>query len=85
LLNAHVGERFSEADVEAAAAALPSLGELARAHRARAEQSVEARARLAAAIAAPVSCVPRLYLPHFGRSAIEQVLTHLQQLLRGTA
>ncbi|MBM4379439.1 MAG: P-loop NTPase [Deltaproteobacteria bacterium] len=85
VLNAHVGERFSEADVEAAAAALPSLGELARAHRARAEQSVEARARLAAAIAAPVSCVPRLYLPHFGRSAIEQVLTHLQQLLRGTA
>ena len=85
VLNAHVAGRFGAADVEAAAEASPALGELARAHRARALQSHEALGRLSAAIPAPVTCVPRLYVPQFGRSAIEQVLTHLQPLLRGTA
>lgn len=85
VLNAHVAGRFSQDDVAAAAAASPSLGDLARAHRSRAEQSREALDRLAAAVPAPVTCVPRLYVPQFGRSAIEQVLTHLQPILRGTA
>jgi len=84
VLNAWVGERFSSSDVDAAAQASPTLGDLARAHRARAGQSQDAHARLTTAIDAPVACVPRLYVSPFGRSAIEQVLTHLQPLLRGT-
>ncbi len=67
----------------AAEAASEGLGELARVHRARSGLSLESEERLRASLPAPLVRVPRLYVPQFGRSAVEQCLAHLQPLLGG--
>ncbi len=83
VLNGHVPERFSSEDVAAAEAVSAGLGELARVHRARSGLSHESEAKLRASLPAPLVRVPRLYVPQFGRSAVEQCLAHLQPLLGG--
>lgn len=83
VLNGFVAERFSNEDLDAATAALGTLGDLARTHRARSELSRESEAKLESSLPVPLFRVPRLYVPQFGRNAVEQCLTHLQPLLGG--
>ena len=83
VLNCFVPPRFSAEDL----AALAQAGEVlpaAQAHAERASQSAEARRRLAEGLGLPVCTVPRLFLPEFGREAIEQVARSLGPALEET-
>jgi anion-transporting ArsA/GET3 family ATPase len=73
VLNGFIEERFSEAEI---ASLSPSLADVARTHRARAQLSAAAQARLAE-LKLPVVTVPRLYLQDFNRQAVEQVVRRL--------
>jgi anion-transporting ArsA/GET3 family ATPase len=70
VLNGFIAERFSSADL----AQLPpgDLVELARVHQSRAALSMAAAQRLNA-LKLPLTIVPRLYTPAFGRTAVEEV------------
>jgi anion-transporting ArsA/GET3 family ATPase len=82
VLNQAFPERFTEADLEALAGH-PELLPVARAHHDRAAQAVLAGTKLERNLHAPVFTVPRLFMPEFGRDAIEQVMGHLEALVTG--
>jgi anion-transporting ArsA/GET3 family ATPase len=83
VLNGFIPERFDSAD-RAALQPHPALSELARVHEVRAQLSLEAERRLQG-LRAPVVRVPRLYLPAFGRGAIETLAGQLAPLVGGRA
>ena len=73
VLNGYTPSRFSKADLEdPALIAAVGLHEVVAVHEARAQASIDAETRLAS-IGAPITRVPRLYLPKFGRAALEEV------------
>lgn len=74
VLNGFIAPRFTSDDLERT----PSepLRELARSHEARAQLSRSSEERLAA-IDAPIITIPRLFLPEFGRAAVEQIAARL--------
>lgn len=80
VLNCFVPPRFSPEDLEALRETEPLLA-AARAHSERASMSEEARRRLEAGLRLPLFSVPRLFLPEFGRTAIEQVAQNLRPAL----
>lgn len=84
VLNAIFPERFTEADLEALSGH-PELHELAKAHHDRAGLAVLAGTKLERNLHVPVHVVPRLFVPEFGRDAIEQVMGHLEPLVTGAA
>jgi len=84
VLNATFPERFTEDDLEALVDQ-PELLQVARAHHARANQTVLAQLKLERNLHVPVHPVPRIFTPCFDRSAIEQVMTHLEPLVTGKA
>lgn len=82
VLNAAFPERFTEADLEALSGH-PELHDIAKAHHDRAGQAVLAGTKLERNLHVPVHAVPRLFVPEFGRDAIEQVMVHLESLVTG--
>ncbi|QSQ13488.1 ArsA family ATPase [Myxococcus landrumensis] len=82
VLNQSISERFTEADLEALADQ-PDLYAVAKAHHDRAALGVLAGTKLERNLHVPVFNVPRLFLPAFGREAIEQVMGHLEALVMG--
>ena len=82
VLNGTFPERFNEADLEALVDE-PELLRVARAHQARAAQTVLAQVKLERNLHVPVHRVPRIFTPDFDRSAIEQVMQHLEALVTG--
>jgi anion-transporting ArsA/GET3 family ATPase len=82
VLNQAFPERFTEADLEALAGH-PELHNVAQAHHDRAAQAVLAGTKLERNLHAPVYTVPRLFVPEFGRDAVEQVMAHLETLVTG--
>lgn len=82
VLNATFPERFSEDDLEALVDQ-PGLLQVAHAHHARAAQTVLAQVKLERNLNVPVHRVPRIFTPNFDRSAIEQVMHHLESLVTG--
>jgi anion-transporting ArsA/GET3 family ATPase len=82
VLNASFPERFTEADLEALSGH-PELYNVAKAHHDRAGQAVLAGTKLERNLHVPVHVVPRLFVPEFGRDAIEQVMGHLESLVTG--
>ncbi|NTX00552.1 MULTISPECIES: ArsA family ATPase [Myxococcus] len=82
VLNQSIPERFTEADLEALVGH-PELHRVAQANHDRASLTVLAGTKLERNLHAPVFTVPRLYLPTFGRDAIEQVMGHLEALVMG--
>jgi hypothetical protein len=82
VLNASVPERFSEADL-AGLAHSPALLALARAHHDRSASSVLSHLKLERNLNVPVHLVPRLFVPRFGREAVERVGSHLAALVSG--
>ena len=74
VLNGFIDERFSPPDLPAEVPA--SLREVARAHEVRAAMSKAAFERLAS-LQLPIAKVPRLYLPEFGRAAVEDIAKRL--------
>ena len=84
VLNGAFPERFTEADLEALAGH-PELLRIAKAHHDRAGLAVLAGTKLERNLHVPVHVVPRLFVPEFGRDAIEQVMGHLEPLVTGVA
>jgi anion-transporting ArsA/GET3 family ATPase len=84
VLNMAFTERFTEDDL-AALAGHPELLALAQGHHDRAALTVLAGMKLERNLHVPVYTVPRLFLPTFGREAIEQVAEQLTTLVRGEA
>lgn len=82
VLNAAFLERFTEDDLEALVDE-PELLRVARAHHDRAAQTVLAEMKLERNLHVPVYQVPRIFTPDFDRSAIEQVMGHLEPLVTG--
>ncbi len=82
VLNQSFPERFTGADLEALQGH-PELLAVAQAHHDRASQAVLAGTKLERNLHAPVFPVPRLFTPEFGRKAIEQVMEHLEPLVKG--
>ncbi|MCP3101082.1 ArsA family ATPase [Myxococcus sp. K15C18031901] len=82
VLNQAIPERFTAADLEALAGC-PELRDVAQAHHDRAALTVLAGTKLERNLHVPVVNVPRLFLPAFGREAIEQVMGHLEALVMG--
>lgn len=74
VLNGFIPERFSEADI--ASVQSEPLKAVAATHEARAKLSVASEERLKT-LGLPVVIVPRLFLPEFGRAAVEQVALRL--------
>jgi anion-transporting ArsA/GET3 family ATPase len=74
VLNGFIDRRFTPADVPADAS--DALREVARAHEMRAAMSYAAAERLAS-LGVPLVTVPRLYLPEFGRAAVEDIAKRL--------
>ncbi|MEW5738377.1 MAG: ArsA family ATPase [Myxococcota bacterium] len=74
VLNGFIDHRFGEGSVPMDVA--PSLKEVARSHEVRAQLSHTAKERLAT-LGLPVLTVPRLYLPEFGKAAIEDIAKRL--------
>jgi anion-transporting ArsA/GET3 family ATPase len=77
VLNGFIAERFTDAD---RAQLSGDLAEVARVHESRAQQSAQSEKRLLE-LNAPLVRVPRLYLPAFGRPAIEAVSQQLEPML----
>lgn len=73
VLNGFIEHRFSDGLPDGVP---PSLKDVARAHEVRAALSGAAKERLAS-LQLPVLIVPRLYLPEFGKAAIEDVARRL--------
>ncbi|MCY1042618.1 ArsA family ATPase [Corallococcus sp. bb12-1] len=84
VLNQAFPQRFTEADLEALSGC-PELQTVAKAHHDRASQAVLAGTKLERNLHAPVYTVPRLFVPRFGRDAVETVMGHLQTLVTGGA
>jgi anion-transporting ArsA/GET3 family ATPase len=84
VLNAAFPERFTEADLEALSGH-PELYPVAKAHHDRAAMAVLAETKLERNLRAPVYTVPRIFVPSFGRAAIEQVMGHLEHLVTGAS
>ncbi len=84
VLNAVFPERFSEGDLEALVDH-PELHTVAKAHHDRGAMAVLAGTKLERNLNAPVYTVPRLFVPKFGRAAIEQVMEHLEHLVTGAS
>lgn len=84
VLNAVFPDRFSEGDLEALAGH-PELLTVAKAHHDRAALAVLAGTKLERNLHVPVHPVPRLFVPTFGRAAIEEILGHLEPLVTGPA
>jgi anion-transporting ArsA/GET3 family ATPase len=74
VLNGFIEGRFTADD--ATTAASPLVKELMRAHSARARLSQTSKETLAK-LALPVVTVPRIFVPDFGRAAIEQIVKEL--------
>lgn len=74
VLNGFIAHRFDQAALPPEVPA--ALREVARVHEVRAAMSEDARQRLGT-LGLPVVTVPRLYLPEFGRAAIEDVARRL--------
>lgn len=84
VLNGAFPERFTEADLEALAGH-PELHLIAKAHHDRAGLAVLSGTKLERNLHVPVHVVPRLFVPEFGRDAVEQVMGHLESLVTGVA
>ncbi|MBJ6759404.1 ArsA family ATPase [Myxococcaceae bacterium JPH2] len=82
VLNQSFPERFTDGDLEALAGH-PELQRVAQAHHDRAALAVLAGTKLERNLHAPVYPVPRLFVPRFGRDAVEQVMGHLEPLVTG--
>ncbi len=82
VLNGAFTQRFTKSDLEALSGS-PELYRVAKAHHDRATLAVLAETKLERNLHAPVFMVPRIFTPTFGREAIEQVLAHLEPLLKG--
>ncbi|MBU8896022.1 ATPase [Corallococcus sp. H22C18031201] len=82
VLNQSFPERFTDGDLEALAGH-PELQRVAQAHHDRAALAVLAGTKLERNLHAPVYAVPRLFVPRFGRDAVEQVMGHLEPLVTG--
>ncbi len=82
VLNGVFSRRFSEADLEALADS-PELHRVAKAHHDREMLAVLAETKLERNLQVPVHAVPRIFTPTFGRTAIEQVMGHLEPLVTG--
>lgn len=80
VLNGFLPPRFQPADL-LALSGVAELAEVARNQLERASQSSLARERLARGTGLPLLEVPRLFHPHFGRAAIEQIAGLLAPLL----
>ena len=76
VLNGVIRPRFTDADL--AATASDALKAVAHAHEARAKLSQVSEERLAT-LGVPLLSVPRLFLPEFGRAAVEQILPALEK------
>lgn len=74
VLNGFIGERFSATDGELDVS--PLTKDLIRAHRVRAKLSQSSKETLGK-LGLPVVTVPRIFVPEFGRGAIEQVMKEL--------
>ncbi|MBI5482681.1 MAG: ArsA family ATPase [Deltaproteobacteria bacterium] len=72
VLNGYIPRRFGPAELAAGLA--DEVREVARAHEVRADLSEASRVRLLT-LGLPVLLVPRLFLPAFGRGAVEEVAT----------
>lgn len=70
VLNGFIPERFT--DEELAQLGTPGLKEVAQGQALRARQSLDAEARLRT-LGLPLTALPRLYAPEFGRKAIEEL------------
>ncbi|MFZ5469941.1 MAG: ArsA family ATPase [Myxococcota bacterium] len=82
VLNGVFSQRFDDREL-AALAPHPSLATLAQGHHQRARLSLECHDKLASRLGLPVYSVPRLFLPAFGRPAVEEVARHLAPLTDG--
>lgn len=74
VLNGFIEHRFANGDLPPEVP--DSLREVARVHEVRAAMSQDAAERLAT-LGVPLLTIPRLYLPEFGRAAIEDVAKRL--------
>jgi anion-transporting ArsA/GET3 family ATPase len=79
VLNMAIPPRFTSDELGALDGS-PRLAEYARAHFGRERLTVEARSRLEKELSLPLAQVPRLFLPEFGRQAIEQVARAISPL-----
>lgn len=79
VLNGFIEPRFGSAELEADVP--PGLLAVARAHAHGAERSAEALRRLMA-LGLPVVTVPKLFLPEFGKAAIDLVAARLDGAVR---
>lgn len=75
VLNGFIDRRFTPAELPPEVP--ESLREVARVHEVRAEMSHAAAARLST-LGVPLLTVPRLYLPEFGKTAIEDIARRLE-------
>jgi hypothetical protein len=83
VLNMAIPPRFTAEDV-AALQSKPRLADRAGDHLGRERLTSEARARLERELSLPLAEVPRLFLPQFGREAIERVGQALSPLWTST-
>ncbi|WP_225411024.1 ArsA family ATPase [Stigmatella hybrida] len=83
VLNSVFSERFTDGDLQALAG-YPELYTLAKTQHDRAALAVLAGTKLERNLHVPVYPVPRLFVPSFGRSAIEEIMKHLEPLVVGT-
>lgn len=74
VLNGFIDRRFTPADLPPEVP--DALREVARVHEVRADMSFAAAERLAT-LGVPLVTVPRLYLPEFGKAAIEDIAKRL--------
>ncbi|SEL80463.1 arsenite efflux ATP-binding protein ArsA [Stigmatella aurantiaca] len=83
VLNSVFAERFTDGDLQALAG-YPELYTLAKTQHDRAGLAVLAGTKLERNLHVPVYPVPRLFVPAFGRAAIEEIMRHLEPLVVGT-
>lgn len=83
VLNSVFSERFTDGDLQALAG-YPELYTLAKTQHDRAGLAVLAGTKLERNLHVPVYPVPRLFVPSFGRAAIEDIMKHLEPLVVGT-
>ncbi|MDC0709826.1 ArsA-related P-loop ATPase [Stigmatella sp. ncwal1] len=83
VLNSVFSERFTDGDLQALAG-YPELHAVAKTQHDRAALAVLAGTKLERNLHVPVYPVPRLFVPAFGRAAIEEIMKHLEPLVTGT-
>ncbi|ADO74245.1 ArsA family ATPase [Stigmatella aurantiaca] len=84
VLNSVFPERFTDGDLQALAG-YPELLTVAKTQHDRAALAVLAGTKLERNLHVPVYPVPRLFVPSFGRAAIEEIMGHLEPLVTGAS